>query len=162
MLNCWWFAFNFRWRSSPILFQFCRLSLPRCSLFSCIVGVFTNICCWSLKSAKRFSIASNCKNKTKQNKTKHEIKTGTKKTGELKLDRTEKNQILNCSQYCNLQSFYKDQFWQKSVLQSDDARKIVMSFVTRLLQALTISYLIDSKRCIFGTIMANKFKCSFF
>ena len=80
----------------------------------------------------------------KQNKTKHEIKTSTKKKGELKLDRTEKNQILNCSQYCNLQSFYKDQFWQKSVLQSDDARKIVMSFVTRLLQALTISYLIDS------------------
>ena len=120
------------------------MSLPRCSLFSCIVGVFTNICCWSLKSAKRFSIASNCKNKTKQNKTKHEIKTGTKKTGELKLDRTEKNQILNCSQYCNLQSFYKDQFWQKSVLQSDDARKIVMLFVARWLQALTISYLIDS------------------
>ena len=27
----------------------------------------------------------------------HEIKTGTKKKREAKLDRTEKNQILNCS-----------------------------------------------------------------
>ena len=74
LLNCWCFAVNFRWRSSPILFRFCRLNLPRCSLFSCIVAVFTNICCWSLKSAKRFSIASNCKKKPKQNKTRNKNK----------------------------------------------------------------------------------------
>ena len=91
---------------------------------------------WNRLNASQLQVTA----KKKQNKTKHEIKTSTKKKGELKLDRTEKNQILNCSQYCNLQSFYKDQFWQKSVLQSDDARKIVMSFVTRLLQALTIYY----------------------
>ena len=65
LLNFWWFSVNFRWRSSPILFRFCRLSLPWYTLFSCIVGVFNNICCRSLKSAKRFSIANNCK-KTNQ------------------------------------------------------------------------------------------------
>ena len=95
---------------------------------------------WKRLNASQLPVTA----KKNQNKTKHEIKTSTQKKGELKLDRTEKNQILNCSQYCNLQSFYKDQFWQKSVLQSDDARKIVMLFVTRLLQALTISYVIDS------------------
>ena len=39
--------------------------------------VFNFIRCWSLKIAKRFSIAYNCKKK--QNKTKHEMKTVTQK-----------------------------------------------------------------------------------
>ena len=38
--------------------------------------VFNFIRCWSLKIAKRFSIANNCK---KKNKTKHEMKTVTQK-----------------------------------------------------------------------------------
>ena len=78
LLKCWWFAVNFRWRSSPILFRFCRLSLPWYTLVNCIVGDFNDNCCRSLKIAKRFSIANNCK-KTKQikrtwNKNRHEKK----------------------------------------------------------------------------------------
>ena len=78
LLKCWWFAVNFCWRSSPILFRFCRLSLPWYTLVNCIVGDFNNNCCRSLKIAKRFSIANNCK-KTKQikrtwNKNRHEKK----------------------------------------------------------------------------------------
>ena len=61
MINCWWFAINFRWRSSPILFRFCRWSLPWCTLVNRIVGVFNDIYCRSLKIAQRFSIANNCK-----------------------------------------------------------------------------------------------------
>ena len=78
LLNCWWFAVNFRWRSSPILFRFCRLSLPWRTLVNRIVGDFNDIYCRSLKIAKRFSIANNCK-KTNQikrtwNKNRHEKK----------------------------------------------------------------------------------------
>ena len=65
LLNCWWFAINFLWRTSPILFRFCRFSLR------------FNFFCRSLKIAQRFSIVNNClkeRNKTKE----HEIKTGTK------------------------------------------------------------------------------------
>ena len=56
--------------------------------------VFNFIRCWSLKMAKRFSIAYNCKKK--QNKTKHEMKTvtqkkQTKKKRETKLDRKKIN-----------------------------------------------------------------------
>ena len=58
---------------------------------------FNLIRCWSLKMAKRFSIANNCK---KKNKTKHEMKTvtqkkkkQTKKMRETKLDRKKINQI---------------------------------------------------------------------
>ena len=43
--------------------------------------VFNFIRCWSLKIAKRFSIANNCK---KQNKTKHEMKTVTQKKNKQK------------------------------------------------------------------------------
>ena len=91
-----WTAVNFRRRSSPILFRFYRLSLPWCTLFSCIVGVFNNICCRSLKSAKRFSIANNSE-KTNQIKRTRNKNRYDKKKREAKLDRTEKNQILNCS-----------------------------------------------------------------
>ena len=65
LLNCWWFAINFLWRTSPILFRFCRFSLR------------FNFFCRSLKIAQRYSIVNNClkeRNKTKE----HEIKTGTK------------------------------------------------------------------------------------
>ena len=56
------------------------------------------ISCRSLKIAWRFSIASNCyKNETKQKNTNQ--KQVRKKRREVKLDRTEKNQILNCLQY---------------------------------------------------------------
>ena len=78
MLNCWWFDINFRWRSSPILFRFCPFSLPWCPLVNRIVGVFNNICCRSLKSAKRFSIASSYykkkQNKRTRNKNRYEKK----------------------------------------------------------------------------------------
>ena len=56
--------------------------------------VFNFIRCWSLKMAKRFTIAYNCK----KNKTKHEMKTVTQKTNkqtkkmrETKLDRKKIN-----------------------------------------------------------------------
>ena len=59
--------------------------------------VFNFIRCWSLKMAKRFSIAYNCK-KTKQNKTRNENgyakkkkQTNKKKMRETKLDRKKIN-----------------------------------------------------------------------
>ena len=54
-------------------------------------GVFNDICCRSLKTGKRFSIANNYKKKRLKE---HEIKTSTKKRQEAKPDRTEKNQIF--------------------------------------------------------------------
>ena len=122
--------------SLTIFTHFCRLSLPWYTLFSCIVGVFNNICCRSLKSAKRFSIANNCK-----------------KTNQIK-------RIRN-----------KNRYEKKSEKQNSTAiGNGVTLFVTRWWQALTISYLTDSFEIIimpkemffFGTIMANKFKSSFF
>ena len=84
LLNCWWFAVNSRSRSSPILFRFCRLSLPWRTLVNRIVGDFNDIYCRSLKIAKRFSIANNCKKtnqiKKTKNKNRHEKKPRGEKT----------------------------------------------------------------------------------
>ena len=61
-------------------------------------GVFNDICCRSLKTGKRFSIANNYKKKKikrTRNKNRYEIKTGTKKKKrDAKPDRTEKKQIF--------------------------------------------------------------------
>ena len=143
--------------SLTIFTHFCRLSLPWYTLFSCIVGVFNNICCRSLKSAKRFSIANNCKKQTKLKE--HEIKTGTKKKARSK---TRQNR-----EKPNFKLFVirkSPKFLKGPILTAIG----VTLFVTRWWQALTISYLTDSfeiiimpKEIFFGTIMANKFKSSF-
>ena len=81
LLNCWWFAINFRWRSSLILFRFCRFSFLWCPLSQSHCRRFNFFFCRSLKIAQRFSIVNNClkeRNKTKE----HEIKTGTKNSTE--------------------------------------------------------------------------------
>ena len=160
LLKCWWFAVNFRWRSSPILFRFCRLNLPWYTLVNCIVGDFNDNCCRSLKIAKRFSIANNC-TKTKQikrtwNKNRHEKK----KTRSRTLENREKP---NLKLFIILKS---PQFLKGPIFIAIGNK--VMLFVTRWWQVLTISYLTDSfeiiimpKEMFFITIMANKFKSSF-
>ena len=76
LLKCWWFAVNFSRRSSSILFRFCRWHLPWCTLFSCIIGFFNDICCRPVRIAKRFSIANNCWQKTKKTKEQEVNKVG--------------------------------------------------------------------------------------
>ena len=114
--NCWWFAVNFRWRSSPILFRFYRLSLPWCTLFSCIVGVFNNICCRLLKSAKRFSIANNSEKtnqiKRTRNKNRYDKKKARRKT-------RQNREKPNFKLFVILKSpeFLKGPIWQQSVME---------------------------------------------
>ena len=136
MLYCWWFAVNFRRRSSPILFRFYRLSLPWCTLFSCIVGIFNNICCRSLKSAKRFSIANNCKKtnqiKRTRNKNRYEKKKARSKT-------RQNREKPNFKLFVILKS---PEFLKGPILTA--IGNGVTLFVTRWWQALTISYLTDS------------------
>ena len=170
MLNCWWFAINFRWRSSPILFRFCRLSLPWYTLFSCIVGVFNNICCRSLKSAKRFSIANNCKktNQIKRTRNKNRYGKKSEKNNWTEQRKTnlftspEKNQIFITVRNTKISGVFK-----RTNFTAIGKRGTL--FVTRWLQVVTISYFTDSfgiimmakERFFFGTIMENKFKSSF-
>ena len=63
--------------------------------------VFNFIRCWSLKMAKRFSIAYNCKTKTKQNKTRNENgyakKTKQKKNARNKTRQKKDKQNMNRS-----------------------------------------------------------------
>ena len=77
--------------------------------------VFNFIRCWSLKMAKRFSIAYNCKkNKTKQNtkwKRLHKKKQ-TKKMRETKLDRKKINKIWIVRKFAKSPEFLKHEFWQ--------------------------------------------------
>ena len=135
LLNFWWFSVNFRWRSSPILFRFCRLSLPWRTLVNRIVGDFNDIYCRSLKIAKRFSIANNYK-KTNQikrtwNKNRHENKMRSKTLW----NRGKPNLKL----FVILKS---PQFLKGPIFIAIGSK--VMLFVTRWWQALTISYLTDS------------------
>ena len=135
LLKCWWFAVNFRWRSSPILFRFCRLSLPWRTLVNRIVGDFNDICCRPLKIAKRFSIANNCK-KTNQikrtwNKNRHEKKMRSKTLWNRGKPNLKLFVILKSPQFLKGPIFIA-------------IGNKVMLFVTRWWQALTISYLTDS------------------
>ena len=69
----------------------------------------------------------------------------------------------------NLRISKSTNFDSSRLQQSSDASKIITLFVTRWLQALTISYLIGSFEImmmpkdifLFGTIMANLFNISF-
>ena len=69
----------------------------------------------------------------------------------------------------NLRISKSTNFDSSRLQQSSDASKIITLFVTRWLQALTISFLIDSFEIIMmpkdmffsGTIMANLFNSSF-
>ena len=135
LLNCWWFSVNFRWRSSPILFRFCRLSLPWRTLVNRIVGDFNDIYCRSLKIAKRFSIANNYK-KTNQikrtwNKNRHEKKMRSKTLWNRGKPNFKLFVILKSPKFLKGPIFIS-------------IGNKVMLFVTRWWQALTISYLTDS------------------
>ena len=139
LLKCWWFSVNFRFG---------------------IVGNFNDIYCRSLKIAKRFSIANNCK-KTNQikrtwNKNRHEKKMRSKTLWNRGKPNLKLFVILKSPQFLKGPIFIA-------------IGNKVMLFVTRWWQALTISYLTDSfeiiimpKEMFFITIMANKFKSSFF
>ena len=98
----------------------------------------------------------------KQTKLKeHEIKTGTKKKSE-KQNSTEQRK----TKFLSVRNIKISEVFKGPILTAIGNK--VTLFVTRWLQALTISYLIDSfeiimmpKEMFFGTIMANKFKSSF-
>ena len=72
-------------------------------------GVFNDICCRSLKTGKRFSIANNYKKKRLKE---HEIKKQVlKKKREAKPDRTEKKQIFITVRNTKISAvFKKEQF----------------------------------------------------
>ena len=98
----------------------------------------------------------------KQTKSKeHEIKTDTKKKARSKTRQNREKPNFKLFVILNSPEFVKG-----PILTAIGLR--VTLFVTRWLQALTISYLIDSfekllmpKEMFFGTIMANKLKSSF-
>ena len=118
-----------------------------------------------LSVAENSSTLLNCKyllkKKTKQTK-EHEVKTGTKK----KRARSKTRQNREKPNFKLFVIRKSPKFLKGPILTAIG----VTLFVTRWWQALTISYLTDSFEIVimpkemffFGTIMANKFKSSFF